>query len=386
MAASRPERRYAGGVPHLFIIALAALSMILTGCVRPGTELARRGDEIAVCGRLFHTGAPVVLWTDPGGYDAYRIEKRFAPWERAAWRPPEKGDDGPGSPNRYGIRFAPKLGEDGKPLPGNELTTDEFERIRGGGWDLDLLRKHVDQFVLHYDVCGVSRQCFHVLHDERGLSVQFMLDIDGTIYQTMDAKERAWQATICNDRSIGVEIANIGAYGEHERNPFAQWYATARMPSARGSGDSMEQTRITIPPRLGDGGVRTSGFIGYTARPEPVVGDIQGRAVRQYDFTPQQYESLIKLTAALHRVLPRIELDYPRDDQGRLVTSQLSAEALASFHGVLGHYHIQKEKTDPGPAMQWDKVINGARRKLGLHALDPGEPINPGGNEASAGR
>ena len=38
-------------------------------------ELARRsGDEIMVCGQLFHTTTPVVLWMDSGGYDAYRVE------------------------------------------------------------------------------------------------------------------------------------------------------------------------------------------------------------------------------------------------------------------------------------------------------------------------
>jgi hypothetical protein len=35
---------------------------------------------------------------------------------------------------------------------------------------------------------------------------------------------------------------------------------------------------------------------------------------------------------------------------------------LQSYHGVLGHYHVQTNKTDPGPAMQWDRVIDGARR------------------------
>src|SRR5438094_626244 len=48
---------------------------------RPGALLPRAGDEIMVCGQLFHTGAPVVLWTDPGGYDAYRTERRFSSWE-----------------------------------------------------------------------------------------------------------------------------------------------------------------------------------------------------------------------------------------------------------------------------------------------------------------
>ena len=51
-----------------------------------------------------------------------------------------------------------------------------------------------------------------MLHDLRGLSVHFMLDLDGTIYQTLDLKEGAWHATVANGRSIGIEIANIGAY------------------------------------------------------------------------------------------------------------------------------------------------------------------------------
>src|SRR5215469_5720942 len=42
-----------------------------------GQRVERRGDEIVACGQLFHTTAPVVLWLDPGGYDAYRTEPRF---------------------------------------------------------------------------------------------------------------------------------------------------------------------------------------------------------------------------------------------------------------------------------------------------------------------
>ena len=43
-----------------------------------------------------------------------------------------------------------------------------------------------------------------------------MLDLDGTIYQTLDLKEGAWHATVANGRSIGIEIANIGAYPPDE--------------------------------------------------------------------------------------------------------------------------------------------------------------------------
>jgi len=31
---------------------------------------------------------------------------------------------------------------------------------------------------------------------------------------------------------------------------------------------------------------------------------------------------------------------------------------------VMGHFHIQTNKVDPGPAFQWDRVIQGARRLL----------------------
>src|SRR4051812_41872492 len=50
-----------------------------------GARLERKGDEIVVAGQYFHTGAPVVLWTDPGGYDAYRTERRFVPWTVASF-------------------------------------------------------------------------------------------------------------------------------------------------------------------------------------------------------------------------------------------------------------------------------------------------------------
>jgi N-acetyl-anhydromuramyl-L-alanine amidase AmpD len=44
-----------------------------------------------------------------------------------------------------------------------------------------------------------------------------------------------------------------------------------------------------------------------------------------------------------------------------LITHKLPKEQLDAYEGVLGHYHIDLGKTDPGPAFQWDRVINGAR-------------------------
>jgi len=133
-----------------------------------------------------------------------------------------------------------------------------------------------------------------------------------------------------------------------------EWYAR----------ETNGQTRITIPARLGDGGVRTRNFVGHPARPTPVAGKIQEQDLIQYDFTPQQYKALIHLTAALCQVFPKIKCDYPRDAEGRLIPRKLPDDDLARYEGVMGHYHIQTNKTDPGPALQWDYIIDGARRLM----------------------
>lgn len=304
----------------------------------PGEFIDRHGDEIVVCGQLVHTGAPVVLWMDPGGYDAYRVERRFAPLEESSWKASAESSASLSTPNRYGMRTA-------------DLSPDVIERVRGGGWDLPTLQDVVDQFVLHYDVCGTSRRCFTVLHDLRGLSVHFLLDVDGTVYQTLDLKERAWHATVSNNRSVGVEIANIGAYPPGRSAPLDRWYV-------RGE-DGEPRLRLPAPAR--ELGIRTEDFVGRPVR-GPVEGVVQGRKLRQYDFTPEQYDSLIKLTATLCTIFPKIRCEYPRDDQGQLVREKLPDPLLRRFQGILGHFHVQANKVDPGPAFQWDRVINGARQ------------------------
>lgn len=329
------------------ILALFTVALLVAGCralPRPGDPLERSGDEIVAAGRFFHTGTRVVLWTEPGGYDAYRVEQRFGPVDESAWnarstnQPPATSDH---SPNRYGLRQ-------------DSLSPAEVEQVRGGGWDLPLLQRVVDQFVVHYDVAGISRTCFRVLHDERHLSVHFLLDLDGTIYQTLDLKERAWHASGVNDRSIGIEIANVGAYPVGAENPFARWYQA----------DSNGVTVIRLPEQLGDGGIMTTNFVGRPARPGPVRGTVQGIELVQYDFTPEQYAALTRLTAALCQVFPKLECRYPVDAEGRLVPHKLSEEQLREYGGVLGHYHLQASKQDPGPAFDWDRVIGGAKRLL----------------------
>ncbi len=329
-----------------------ALMLLLAGAGcqthRPGSPASRTGDELVAAGRFIHTGTRVVLWMDPGGYDAYRVERRFSPIEESDWETSKAKVKGLTTPNRYGLRRS-------------VLSEAEAERVRGGGWDLPLLQRVVDQFVLHYDGSGTSRQCFKVLQDQRDLSVHFLLDLDGTIYQTLDLKERAWHAPSSNSRSVGIEIANVGAHRPGRPSPLDEWYHT----------NTARHTVLEIPQRFGPDTQRTPGFVGYPIRPGRISGNIQGADLEQFDYTPEQYAALIKLTAALCATFPKLKCDYPRDAAGRLATRKLPDPELARYEGILGHYHVQLDKVDPGPAFEWDRLVAGARRWLEGSRLRP---------------
>src|SRR5438045_1651032 len=118
-----------------------------------GEKLSRTGDEIMVAGQLFHTGAPVVLWTDPGGFDAYRTERRFGPYDKsdyfATTQETKMDPNKVHSPERLSLRS-------------KSLTQKELDMVRGGAWPLELLQQKVDQFVYHFDVTGTSSQCFFI--------------------------------------------------------------------------------------------------------------------------------------------------------------------------------------------------------------------------------
>jgi N-acetylmuramoyl-L-alanine amidase len=286
-------------------------------------ELERTGTEIMICGTRFDIQAPVVLWNDPGGYDGY---DNFI---RAGTNPTYVNEEN-------GARY----------LPGRkEQISRGVAAVSTAARSPLELGQAVDQFVLHYDVCGTSRQCFEVLHHLRGLSVHFMLDIDGTLYQTMDLQDTAWHATKANSRSIGVEIASIGARLPSKVAELDDWYAQD------GGG-----VHLTLPARYGDGGVRSADFLGRPASPGLIEGRINGSRLLQYDFTDEQYQTLAALLAVLTRELPGLPLEFPRTATGEVVRDVLADAVFESFSGILGHYHVQLNKTDPGPAFDWRRL------------------------------
>src|SRR5216117_3028741 len=92
--------------PKLALASFAS-AILFTGCAttpRVGSFAPRAGDEIMVAGKYVHTGTPVVLWTDPGGYDAYRVERRFAPFDKSDWQTSTEEITGLKTPNRYSLR------------------------------------------------------------------------------------------------------------------------------------------------------------------------------------------------------------------------------------------------------------------------------------------
>lgn len=292
---------------------------------------ASAANAIVVCGQRFPIDVPVVLWTEPPYYDASRRGPRFG----------AAASDDPGE-----LRYHP-----GRKARDPELAA----QVEGDGWSLEHLRRQVDLFVLHYDAAGTSQSCFKILHDRRGLSVHFLLDVDGTIYQTLDLKEQAWHARQANPRSIGVEIANIGAYEPGAMSPLGEWYR-----------EGTDGVVMSLPGVLGEGGVRTEDFVARPARANRIRGEVHGAVYEQYDFTPEQYRSLIALTAALMDVFPQIRLRAPRDARGRIRTDTLTDAEFQRFQGIIGHQHLSKSKRDPGPAFDWQRFLRAVARKLAL--------------------
>jgi len=277
----------------------------------------RRGEEIVVEGKLVPIGAPVVLWSDPGGYDA-SLQRCFFTPDRVLPTAPAPGAD---TPERISKR-----------------------KVEGP------LAEVVTQFVLHYDMAFSSRSCFKILQDQRGLSVHFMCDMDGVIYQTCDVTARCRHARETNDRSVGVEIAHPGTL-EGMKGLAARYKEDAQGPY------------LTLPDRLGDTPFRTPGFVPRPSRKQPVKGPIHGRMQTMWDFTDAQYRSLARLAAGLSRALPRIRLEAPRGADGRVLDGAfVISPSSVAFEGIVGHHHLQTDKLDPGPAFDWERFLVEARR------------------------
>jgi N-acetylmuramoyl-L-alanine amidase len=272
-------------------VSLAALILAVAGANHRSSAAepaAPPGTSIIIAGQPFDVGRPVVLWSDPQGFDAYQTQCI---------------DQTGGCCDESSPRFGARKGLTGRTVPE--------------------LRDVISQLVLHFDGCVNSRSCFKSMHNRErppgstgcGLSAHFMIDADGTIYQTLDLVERAFHAEEANSDSVGVEICN------------------------RGRVDKSEWPKL--PPD-------------YRTRPERDVV-INGEHHLAYDFRAEQYDSITALARTLLRVFPRVRPVMPEKDGQPLMDTL--ADPL-SFAGILGHLHVdlQKQKWDPG-ALDWQRIL-----------------------------
>ena len=168
-------------------------------------------------------------------------------------------------------------------------------------------KRQPKNFVCHWDVCLSSKVCHKVLID-RGLAVQFLIDNDGTIYQTMDMNDAAYHAgsNLWNNNSIGVEISN--AYLPKHQS----WYVK------QGLGER---------PIVEDAVVHGSTL-------DPFLG-----------FYPIQLEALKALMKAVNKATG-IPFKTPLDKSGNLMTTTSKPCVDGSFEGFISHYHLTKNKID----------------------------------------
>ena len=162
-------------------------------------------------------------------------------------------------------------------------------------------------FVCHWDVCLSSKSCYKVL-ENRGLSVHFLIDNDGTIYQTMDINDVAYHAgsRTWNNKSIGVEISNA-YYPKHQ-----DWYK-------RNVGEER--------PLITDAVV-------HGKKLDPFTG-----------FYPQQLDALKALMRAVNKATG-IPLQAPLDRSKSTNTTVSKKAASGRFEGFVSHYQLTNRKID----------------------------------------
>src|SRR5262245_32719066 len=136
----------------------------------------RPSGNLIIGGQTFKVDAPIVNWHEPPYWDATRevcIPTVTDPSPQCVGGVPYTLP-GQTYTRRYALR--PTL------------------RQYGNNPKYEAVKSVVRQFVVHHDGCSSSDMCFSVLQNERGLSVHFMIDNDGTIYQTIDLGLMAYHA------------------------------------------------------------------------------------------------------------------------------------------------------------------------------------------------
>lgn len=172
-------------------------------------------------------------------------------------------------------------------------------------------RRAVDLAVWHWT--GGEREPDEVAGElkRRKLGIEFAISRTGVVYQfcdplTVDTAD----AGEVNARSVGIELVSYG------------------MRSA---------LRLWVAPKLG------------RDRPTQQVS-IQGKQRTVATFYAPQIIAARQLAVALSRALP-IPPVVPLGVTGHVIDRVLVDSHMLAFRGHVGHYHVSRKKSDPGPAL-----------------------------------
>jgi N-acetyl-anhydromuramyl-L-alanine amidase AmpD len=255
--------------------------------------MRKPSGNLIIAGETFKVDAPVINFREPPFWDATKEVCIPTATDPAPQCKPGGVPYG-NLPRPYAKRYS----------------TRPMLRRYGNNPPIDAVKSVIRQFVLHHDGCSSADMCFAVLQNERGLSCHFLIDNDGTIYQTIDLALMAYHAAEWNTSSIGVEFCNRG---DAKKEP--DYYGNGR----RGP------TRDVKPCK------------------------INGHTILAFDYTPAQYEAFIKLARALQRLLPNLPAEFPQSSAGVQSWDTMPTSASFGFSGYIGHYHLTNQKWDPGP-------------------------------------
>lgn len=201
-----------------------------------------------------------------------------------------------------------------------------------------------DLIVLHHTVGGSARSTFDYWKtDPRRVGTAFLIDRDGTVYETFPPDRWAYHLGLegaasaggkHERRSIGIEICSEGGLIERHGDLYCFGVESPRTKFNRDMAESL----------------------GY-----------EWRGFRYFDkYEPAQIEAVTALVDSLLARFPSIPRRTLRDHRtgpsGKAVPGPYTDRL--SYRGVLGHSDMRADKSDPHPNFPWFEMARRLRLEI----------------------
>lgn len=198
--------------------------------------------------------------------------------------------------------------------------------LKEGQYVKEVFKK--DLIVIHHTVGGTARSTYLYWNDQddRRVATSFLIDRDGTIYQTFDPRYWAYHVAVpgagsqLEKRSIGIEIASEGGLTQDPETGHLHSFGVVNPKTL------FTQPYVTIP----------GGFRGFT----------------YFDaYEPAQVESLLWL-------VPQLVKSFGIPKKMPVNTASYAELVTPAFVGVAGHANFRSDKSDPNPSLPWADLSN----------------------------